>query len=240
MIKQDSFILLWLEGLSIRSKLGSDTDPVFENLDLRIDSGEFVSISGIYGKDKISFINVLGCLCRPSKGKYIFDYNDITTIDSEQLDNIRSRHIGFMFKGLNIIDNLSVYKNIELPLLRDAEINRQKVISETAESLGLTTIMSKKASALSDLERHLVALARALVTKPILILADEPGEGLSAKDRSAILNILSDMNKAGTAVITFSDKTEVVERAARSIAFEKGKIKQDSRYGQHIVREGVV
>lgn len=239
MIKEDSFILLWLEGLSINNVFDSSKEAAFKDLDLRIDAGEYAVISGVYGTDKISLINVLGCISRPSSGKYIFDYNDTAAIDAEQLDDIRSKHIGFLFKGLNIIDDISVYKNIELPLMRFNSDNQEKIVS-IANRLCLSDLLNKKARELTDLERHKVALARALAINPILILADEPGDGLGKKDQEVILDILSDINKSGTAVIAFSDKQEVVEMAARHIVFEKGKVTGDRLIKQNDEKEGAV
>ncbi|MDF2521271.1 MAG: transporter ATP-binding protein [Clostridia bacterium] len=224
MINQDSFILIWMEQVSIKNSLCSDGEMVFENLDLRVDSGEYAVISGVYGTDKISLINVLGCLTTPQRGKYIFDYNDITMLESKNLDKLRSKNIGFMFKGLNIIDSLSVYKNIEIPLLHSDNEQKESLILEAAEAFGLKDILNKKARDIADIDRHRTALARAMVLKPTVLIADEPGENLSKQDCAKILDAIGEVNAKGTAVITFSDRAEIVERASRHIVFEKGRI----------------
>lgn len=224
MINQDSFILIWMEQVGIKNSLCSDGEMLFENLDLRVDSGEYAVISGVYGTDKISLINVLGCLTTPQRGKYIFDYNDITMLESKNLDKLRSKNIGFMFKGLNIIDSLSVYKNIEIPLLHGNNEQRESLILEAAEAFGLKDILNKKVRDIADIDRHRVVLARAMVLKPTVLIADEPGENLSKQDCTKILDAISEVNAKGTAVITFSDRAEIVERASRHIVFEKGRI----------------
>ncbi len=231
MIKQDSFILAWMEGLGFSTAA---------RLDLRVDSGEYIVVSGIYGADKINFISVLGCISRPSNGKYIFDYNDISTIESEKLDNIRSKYIGFVFKGLNIIDSLTVYKNIEIPLLSRNSLEMDKEVVKAAERLGLKELLYKKARELSDFERHKVSLARALVVKPLLLIVDEPGENLSKQESSMLLDIIDQINADGIAIITFSDTEEVIKRATRQITFEKGIIISDNRISQGNTKEGAV
>ncbi|MGB7604516.1 MAG: ATP-binding cassette domain-containing protein [Lutisporaceae bacterium] len=231
MIKQDSLILVWMEDLGFSTAA---------RLDLRVDSGEYVVISGIYGADKINFINVLGCIGRPSNGKYIFDYNDISTIESEKLNNIRSKYIGFVFKGLNIVDGLTVYKNIEIPLLSSNSSEKDKEVTKAAEGFGLKELLHKKARELSDFERYKVALARALVVKPLLIIVDETGENLSKQESSMLLDIIDKINAEGITIITFSDTEEVIKRAARQIIFEKGIIKADNRTSQDNSKEGAV
>lgn len=240
MMKQDSFILLWLEDLGIRNCLTDQAELIFENLNLRVDSGEYAAISGIYGTDKINLINVLGCLKKPCSGKYIFDYNDITTAEGAKLDHIRSKYIGFIFKGLNIVESQSVYKNIELPLLRYNNPESRREVEQAAERLGIKDVLHKKAKELSDLERHKLALAIALVVKPIMVLADEPGDGLSKTDASVIMDILDEINKEGTAVIAFSDRADVFSRSKRHIVFENRKIRSDSTYVGSKIKEGAV
>lgn len=231
MIKQDSLILVWMEDLGFSTAA---------RLNLRVDSGEYVAISGIYGADKINFINVLGCISRPSNGKYIFDYNDITTIEAEKLNKIRSKYIGFVFKGLNIIDDLTVYKNIEIPLLSGNSSEKDKEVTNTAEELSLKELLHKKARTLSDFERYKVALARALVVKPSLIIVDETGENLSKQESSMLLDILDKVNTEGISIIVFSDTEAVIKRASRQIIFEKGIIKADNRTSQDNTKEEVV
>lgn len=240
MMKQDSFILLWLEDLGIRNCLSGQGDLIFENLNLRVDSGEYAAVSGIYGTDKINLINVLGCLKKPCSGKYIFDYNDITTAEGEKLDHIRSKYIGFIFKGLNIVESQTVYKNIELPLLRYSNPDSRKAVEQAAERLGIKDVLHKKARELSDLERHKLALAMALVVKPIMIIADEPGDGLCKTEALAIMDILDEINKEGIAIIAFSDKADIAARAKRHIVFENRKIKSDSAYVSSRIKEGAV
>jgi putative ABC transport system ATP-binding protein len=240
MIKQDSFILIWTEGISIKGFLSPKENPVFENLNIRIDSGEYAAISGIYGNDRISFINALGCLCKPNAGKYLFDYNDIGTLEPGKLEDIRSKFIGFIFKGLNIIDDLTVYRNIELPLVRKEEQEKKKAVEEAAEKLGLREVLHKKAGQLTDLERHKVSLARAMAVKPVLILADEPGEGLSSQDAAVVMDILDKVNKEGTAILVFSDKEAIIGRAERHIVFENNRIKTDSGNARPNSKEGAV
>lgn len=222
MTKQDGFILIWMEDLIIKNKMTRMEGTVVEHLNLRIDSGEYVCISGLYGTDKISFINTLSCLNRPDGGKYIYNYIDTSTIGADKLDALRSK-IGFVFKGLNIIESLTVYQNIEIPIHISTE-SEKKHIDKVAEKLNLSEILHEKAKGLSDFEKHKVALARALAVNPILIIADEPASNLKQQEEEEILDIFQEINSTGTAIIYFSDRKQLIENAKRHIAFENGKI----------------
>jgi putative ABC transport system ATP-binding protein len=227
MIEQDRFILIWMENLSIKNKIANKDTYTVQHLNLRIDAGEFVCISGLFGSDKISFINTLSCLNRPDAGKYIYNYNDTTTIEKHKLDTLRSE-IGFIFKNLNIIDDLTVYQNIEIPIRISSIVEKSSEIVKAAEKLGLSDCLNTKVKKLSDIEKHKVSLARALAVKPILIIADEPADGLQREDAETLLNTLHEFNKQGTAIICFSESIEVIEKASRHIVFEKSSIKSDS------------
>ena len=239
MINRDSFILIWMENLGIQNKIIGNGDYIVNNLNLRIDSSELVCISGLYGTSKISFINTLSCLNRPDNGKYLYNYNDTSTIEDSALDSLRSQ-IGFLFKNLNIIGDLTVYQNIEIPIRIRNIADKSKEIAKAAEKLGLIDLLHTKVKMLSDLEKHRVSLARALCVNPMLIIADEPADGLKHEDAEAMLSILKEINNQGTAIICFSDKTQIIEMAQRHILFEKGNIKSDSRLKNCCKEEGVV
>jgi putative ABC transport system ATP-binding protein len=238
MINHDSFILIWMENINIQNKIIGNGDYIVRNLNLRIDSSEFVCISGLYGIEKISFINILSCLNRLDQGKYLYNYNDTATIDKSQLDSLRSQ-IGFIFKNLNLIGDLTVYENIELPISVSNILERPKEIAEAAEKLGLGGLLHTKVNKLSDLQKHKISLARALVVSPMLIIADEPAEGLEPQDAENLYSILKEINNQGTAIICFSDRMEIIEKVERHIIFEKGYIKSDSSFKNYCLEEGV-
>ncbi|MDF2590838.1 MAG: transporter ATP-binding protein [Clostridia bacterium] len=239
MIKQDGFILIWMEDLNIQNKIVGNEHFIIENLNLRINSGEYVCISGLYGTDKISFINTISCLNRPDHGKYLYNYNDTATIDQSKLDGLRSE-IGFLFKNLNLMNDLTVYQNIEIPILISSIVEKSKKVEKAADQLGLSDLLYKKVEKLSELEKHKVSLARALVVSPILIIADEPADNLKYEEAEIIFNIMKEINNQGTAILCFSDKTQVIEKAQRTIMFEKGSVKYDRRPQSCCVEEGVV
>jgi putative ABC transport system ATP-binding protein len=227
-----------MENINIQNKILGNGDYIVRNLNLRIDSTEFVCISGLYGIEKISFINILSCLNRPDQGKYLYNYNDTGTIDKSQLDGLRSQ-IGFIFKNLNLIGDLTVYENIELPIRASNPLERTRKIAETAEKLGLDGLLHTKVNKISDIEKHKVSLARALVVRPMLIIADEPADGLEPEDAEALYSILKEINNQGTAIICFSDKKEIIEKVERYIIFEKGDIKSDNSFNNYCLEEGV-
>jgi putative ABC transport system ATP-binding protein len=228
MIKPDSFILIWMENLYIQNKVVSIGANIVHDLNLRIDSSEFVCISGLYGTDKISFINTLSCLNRPDQGKYLYNYNDTATIDKSKLDSLRSE-IGFIFKSLNIIGDLTVYQNIEIPVRFSSIVEKPREIAKAAERLGLNELLHTKVKKLTDLEKHKVSLARALVVSPMLIIADEPADDLGLEDAEVLFSILKEINNQGTAIICFSERQQIIEQVQRHIRFENGNIKSDCR-----------
>lgn len=238
MMKQDSFILIWMEKLSIANCISDSGALAVDDIDLRIDAGEYVCISGLHGSDKISFINVLSCLNKPKKGKYLYDYNDITTMDREQLGVVRSC-IGFVFRTLNLALQQTVFENIEIPLLYKNHNNTERV-AEVANNLGIKGLLYKQARKLHDLDRHKVALARALVVDPVLVMVDEPAWDLNQEDREAVLDILDRVHERGTAVICFSERNEIIDRASRHIIFEKGKIVADKKSSYRLSKEGAI
>lgn len=228
MIKQDSFILIWMEDVSVSSNM--------EKISLRIDAGEYVNIRGLHGSDKASLLNVLSCLFKPISGKYIYDYHDIATLSEDKLGMIRCK-IGFLFRSLHIIDQLNVYENIQLPFSSRTEDARHKVES-AARRLGIEELLPRMPNALSDLEKHKIALARALVVGPALIIADEPTEGLDENNAEGLLRMMREINANGTTIISISEKVQVQREADRHIVFDKGHIISDSRpLG---IKEGVI
>lgn len=239
MIKQDEFILIWMENLGIQNKIIGNGDYIVRNLNLRIDSSEYVCISGLYGTDKISFINTLSCLNRPDLGKYLYNYNDTATIDKSKLDSLRSE-IGFLFKNLNIIGHFTVYQNIEIPVGISNIVEKSTEITKAAEKLGLSDLLHTKVVGLSDLDKHKVSLARALAVSPMLIIADEPTDGLKLEDAEAMFSILQEINNQGTSIICFSERKQVIGKVQRHIVFENGNIKSDCTVHKCADEEGVV
>jgi putative ABC transport system ATP-binding protein len=239
MIKQDSFILIWMEDLTIKNKITNSGDYTVNNLNLRIDAGEFVCVSGLFGIDKISFVNTLSCLNRPDGGKYIYNYNDTSTIEKSRLDGLRSE-IGFLFKNLILMDNLTVYQNIEIPTKINSTIDKSSEIVKAAEKLGLSDLLHTKVKNISGLEKHKVSLARAIVVNPILIIADEPADGLKHEDAEILLDNLKKINSQDIAIICFSQRKQIIEKAKRHINFDKGKIQSDNCFQNCPMEEGAV
>jgi ABC-type lipoprotein export system ATPase subunit len=228
-----------MENVSIRNTISNNGNLTVSNLNLQINSGELVCISGLYGTDKISFINTISCLSKPDIGKYLYDYNNTTVIEQNELDSLRSQ-IGFIFKNLNIIENLTVYQNIEIPINIRGIHEQYKDIVKAAEALGISDLLHVQVKKLSDIEKHKVSLARAIAVNPILVIADEPAEGLIHDDKEFILDALRDINKQGTSIICFSEKRQIIEKAQRHIVFEKGRIKSDSAFVSEYTEEGAV
>lgn len=221
MIGQDNFILVWMENISL-----SKGSP--EKLELRVDSGDYVNISGLSGHEKMNFINLLGCLQKPSTGKYLFDYKDLGMLDQRNLNVIR-REMGFLFSNLNLMEKLSVAKNIEMPVLFMHKGAREAVVKKAAEQLGVAEQLETPVKKLSELEQHKVALARAIVANPAMLIADEPASGLGEAACEEILELLTQINRRGTAVVSFSEKQRQQMNAGRQIYFREGRFMEETR-----------
>jgi len=191
-------------------KLGEVEVRALAGVSFTINRGEVVSIMGPSGSGKSTLMNLLGCLDRPSSGKYTLDGEEVAQLDDDQLANIRNRKVGFVFQSFNLIDELNVYENVELPLiyLKMKAGERKKKVEDALERMKITHRAKHFPQQLSGGQQQRVAIARAVVANPRLILADEPTGNLDSKNGIEVINLLSELNKEGTTIImvTHSDR----------------------------------
>ena len=199
------------------------------SLDFR--QGEFIAIMGPSGCGKSTLLNLLGWLDRPSAGQYILGGQDVSTLDDDALSSIRGKRIGFVFQSYNLIQQLNVLENIEVPLYyqgRPDEESRE-IATELATRVGLGDRLDHRPYELSGGQQQRVAVARALANDPLILLADEPTGNLDSTSGSDILYVLDGLHKQGKTLIMVTHSDEVSERAQRVIRLRDGVVERDER-----------
>jgi len=217
-----------IENLCKVYQLGSLELFALRDLDLSIEQGEYVAIMGPSGSGKSTLLNVLGCLDRPTNGTYQLGGEDVSKLDDDELSKIRGSRIGFVFQSYNLIAQLNVIENIEVPMFYKgfSEHDSAERAKELAAMVGLGDRIKHRPSELSGGEQQRVAIARALANKPLIILADEPTGNLDSESGSEIMNILGDLHKRGTTLIVVTHDDHVATRTKRSVHLLDGRIER--------------
>ena len=200
-----------------------------DGVSLTIDKGEFVAIVGQSGSGKSTMMNVLGCLDIPTRGDYHLNGVDVRELSDRELSAIRNKEIGFIFQQYNLIQNLTVLENVELPLIYQGVglDDRREMAMEALERVGLAGRVKHKPTEMSGGQQQRVAIARAIVTKAPIIMADEPTGALDSKTGAHVLGLLRELNKEGTTVILITHDNSIAATARRVVRLTDGKIVED-------------
>jgi len=212
---------------------GSVRINALSGVSLKVEEGEFVSIMGHSGSGKSTLMNILGCLDRPTSGEYVLDGHVVSRLNSDQLADIRNRTIGFVFQSFNLLQRLDAVSNVEMPLIYAgvAPRERREAASRALEMVGLGGRMRHRPSELSGGEQQRVAIARALVSRPRLVLADEPTGNLDSAASREIMEVLRGLNSDGITVIVVTHEPEVAAYTPRVLKFRDGVCIEDSSAG---------
>jgi len=195
-------------------------------IDFSLEEGEMVALMGPSGAGKSTFLNLLGCLDTPTRGEYILGGRDVSALDDDELSEIRAKQIGFIFQSYNLIPQLNVVENIEIPLyyqgMSERESYRRAV--ELAERVGLGDRLTHVPAELSGGQRQRVAIARALASSPLIVLADEPTGNLDTRTGEQILNLLHELNRDGVTMLIVTHDSRVASTTQRTVYLVDGQL----------------
>jgi len=200
-----------------------------KNINLKIKKNEYLAIMGPSGSGKSTLMNILGCLDTPSKGQYLFNNVDVSSLDDDALSAMRNKEIGFVFQSFNLLPRMNSLHNVELPLMYAgvSKIQRREMAIKALERVGLAERMNHKPSELSGGQRQRVAVARALVSNPGILLADEPTGALDSKTGEEIMALFNELHQEGNTIILITHEREIAEHANRIIFIKDGMINSD-------------
>ncbi|HPS95060.1 MAG: ABC transporter ATP-binding protein [Bacteroidales bacterium] len=224
-----SIDIIKIQGIKKYYKVGTQEVRALDGVDLTIHDNEYVAIMGPSGSGKSTMMNILGCLDSPSGGTYILNGTDVSQMNDNALAEVRNKEIGFIFQSFNLLPRYSALENVALPLIYSGESKKDRDIraEKALESVDLTDRMHHKPNELSGGQRQRVAVARALVNKPSIILADEPTGNLDSKTSVDIMKLFEAIHNKGNTIIVVTHEEDIAKHAHRIIRLRDGHIESD-------------
>ncbi len=219
-----------IQGITKTYVNGKLSVPVLHGIDLVVNKGEFVSIMGPSGSGKSTFMNILGCLDRPTTGSYRLNGDEVATLSDDELAYVRNKQIGFVFQSFNLLTKLTALENVALPMIY-AGVNKKMRIeraTQLLQSVGLGERMDHLPSELSGGQRQRVAIARALANNPAIIMADEPTGNLDSKSTIDVMTIFRGLHDEGRTILLVTHEPEIATFASRNVVLKDGIIVEDS------------
>jgi len=228
-VNKDSSRLIDVQNLEKVYEVGDNRVIALNRVDLTIDAGSYVAIMGPSGSGKTTFLDILGCLSRPTAGSYRYKGEEVHKFSELRLAELRNHEIGFVFQNFNLLSRATALENVELPLIYDRvpRKERRQRAQEALISVGLGDRMYHRPNELSGGQRQRVAIARALVNNPSTILADEPTGNLDTASGESILELFDELHSKGHTIVMVTHEKDVASRAQRIIHFRDGKVISD-------------
>ena len=220
-----------VENLHKTYHMGDVEVPALKGINLTIAAGEFVAVMGASGSGKSTFMNILGCLDRPTRGKYFLEGNEVGSLSADEWATIRNKRIGFVFQGFNLLARTTALENVELPMMYNGfhgKERHQRAI-EALNLVGLSQRLDHTPNRLSGGQQQRVAIARALVNRPSLILADEPTGNLDSATGNEIMGLFEELHTAGQTIVLVTHEHDIAAHARRQIHLLDGRIARDER-----------
>ena len=220
-----------IQGITKTYVNGKLSVPVLHGIDLQVNKGEFVSIMGPSGSGKSTFMNILGCLDRPTTGSYRLNGDEVATLSDDELAFVRNKQIGFVFQSFNLLTKLTALENVALPMIYAGmdKKSRNERAAALLSSVGLGDRMDHLPSELSGGQRQRVAIARALANNPAIIMADEPTGNLDSKSTIDVMNIFRGLYDEERTIILVTHEPEIATYASRNVVLRDGLIVEDSQ-----------
>lgn len=220
-----------LKHISKEYRSDAIVTPALTDIDLSIDKGEFVAIMGTSGSGKTTLLNIIGCMDVPTKGTYLFDGTDLSLSRETKLSSIRGKRIAFVFQHFALIDDYTVFENVEVPLVKQncTKAERKEKVSAALKTLGISELARKRPVHISGGQKQRVAIARAMACGADIILADEPTGALDSKTGEEIMQLFSDLNDAGKTIILITHDKQIASYAKRLITIQDGRILKDEQ-----------
>jgi len=228
-----------LEKVNKTYQVGESPLRALRDVSLSIESGEYLSVMGPSGSGKSTLLNMIGLLDRPDSGRYWFDNIATEVLPEEQRARLRGENIGFIFQSFHLVNRLTAFENIELPLMLAEQPlkKRREAVAEVLEMVGLTSRASHKPNQLSGGQLQRVAIARAIVMRPRLLLADEPTGNLDSRSGGEVIDVLESLNREGITLIMVTHDQNIGDRATRHIRMVDGQIDRDKTHSIQVNNE---
>lgn len=223
--------IIHIEDLKRNFLVGSEVVHALRGVSFDVDKGEFLTIMGASGSGKTTLLNILGCLDKPTNGKYFIDSTSISTLNKNELARIRNEKIGFVFQSFNLLSRTSALENVELPLLYNSNVSsrdRRERAKRALKAVGLENRMDHKPNQLSGGQQQRVAIARALVNDPVMILADEATGNLDTKTSYEIMHLFQELNQQGKTIVFVTHEPEIASMSKRTVTLRDGLVISDT------------
>ena len=222
--------MITLEGITKTYRMGKVEVHALQGIDLEVGKGDFIAIMGASGSGKSTLMNIIGCLDVPTSGRYVLDGTDVARLNDDQLARIRNRKIGFVFQSFNLIPRTSALHNVEMPLVYAGQGGRTALAREALSAVGLADRVNHQPTEMSGGQQQRAAIARALVTNPAILLADEPTGNLDTASSLEIMRLLAKLNaEQGRTIVLITHEQDIARFAGRTVELRDGRIVRDEK-----------